>query len=96
MLVQKSDVHLLNLDAMFSGQRVWAQVRYRQSLEEATVWLSDWGMIFSFNQPQRAIAEGQFIAFYEKLNENDFRLVGSGPMSWLRSEMLNPVFIPSV
>ncbi len=96
VLVQKNDVHLLNSDAMYSGQRVWAQVRYRQVLERATVWLSDWGVIFTFDHPQRAIAEGQFIAFYEKLNENDFRLMGSGAMSWLRSEMLNPVFIPSV
>lgn len=96
VLVQKNDVHLLNQDKMFSGKRVWAQVRYRQTLELATVWISDWGLIFSFDETQRAIAEGQFIAFYEKLNKNDYRLIGSGVMSRLKPEMLNPVFIPFV
>jgi tRNA-specific 2-thiouridylase len=84
VLVQFKDLHLLNGDKLFSGERVWAQVRYRQTLEQATIWISDWGVIFCFDDPQRAIAEGQFVAFYQKLNESDFRLIGSGAMSWLK------------
>ncbi len=83
VLVQKKDLHLLNADELHSGQHVWAQVRYRQTLEQATIWISDWGVIFCFDKPQRAIAEGQFVAFYQKVNESDFRLIGSGAMSWL-------------
>jgi tRNA-specific 2-thiouridylase len=82
-LVQKQDLHLLNADELHSGQRIWAQVRYRQALEPATVWMSEWGVIFCFDAPQRAIAEGQFVAFYQRLNDADYRLMGSGAMSWL-------------
>lgn len=95
ILVNQKDLQLLNGERLFSGQRVWAQVRYRQTLELATLWISDWGIIFHFDAPQRAIAEGQFLAFYTKLNEHDYRLMGSGVMSWLGTEMLKPVFIPA-
>ena len=84
VLVQKKDLHLLNADDLHSGQHVWAQVRYRQTLEQATIWISDREVVFCFTQPQRAIAEGQFVAFYQKMNESDFRLLGSGAMTWLK------------
>lgn len=94
VMVARNEIHLLNNDAIFSGQQIWAQVRYRQKLERATLWLSDWGTIFFFDQPQRAIAEGQFVSFFEEVGPGDYRLIGSGAMSWLNHNLLNPIFIP--
>ncbi len=55
---------------------VMARIRYRQSLEKATLYQIDSGLYVVFENPQSAITEGQFVAWY--LNDE---LVGSGVIS---------------
>src|SRR5690606_27831385 len=63
----------LNVDETMS---VMARIRYRQPLQKATLYKVDGGLYVEFEQPQSAITEGQFVAWY--LNEE---LVGSGVIS---------------
>ncbi|WP_417857044.1 tRNA 2-thiouridine(34) synthase MnmA [Xanthomarina gelatinilytica] len=55
---------------------VMARIRYRQPLQKATLYQVDSGMYVEFQEPQSAITEGQFVAWY--LNDE---LVGSGVIS---------------
>lgn len=55
---------------------VMARIRYRQPLQKATLHQVDSGMYVEFQEPQSAITEGQFVAWY--LNDE---LVGSGVIS---------------
>ena len=55
---------------------VIARIRYRQPLQKATLHQVDSGMYVEFQEPQSAITEGQFVAWY--LNDE---LVGSGVIS---------------
>jgi tRNA-uridine 2-sulfurtransferase len=58
----------------FAGQKLQARIRYRQPLAECSVSLLDkGGLTVAFEHPQRAVAPGQFIAFY--VGEE---LIGSG------------------
>jgi len=63
----------LNIDETLD---VLARIRYRQSLEKATLYKAESGLYVSFEKPQSAITEGQFVAWY--LNDE---LVGSGVIS---------------
>lgn len=63
----------LNVDETMS---VMARIRYRQPLQKATLYKVDSGLYVEFEQPQSAITEGQFVAWY--LNDE---LVGSGVIS---------------
>lgn len=63
----------LNLD---ETMQVMARIRYRQPLQNATLYKVDSGLYVEFEQPQSAITEGQFVAWY--LNEE---LLGSGVIS---------------
>lgn len=69
-----------NLEAHV-GQKIKARIRYRQPLQECTIEKIEDGQVFvSFKEPQRAIAPGQFVAFYvpRKLEgEEVFELIGS-------------------
>ena len=56
--------------------QVMARIRYRQTLEKATLHKVDSGLYIEFENPQSSIAEGQFAAWY--LNDE---LVGSGVIS---------------
>jgi tRNA-specific 2-thiouridylase len=56
--------------------KVQARIRYRQTLEEATLYQFEEGLFIEFKNPQSAIAEGQFAAWY--LEEE---LLGSGVIS---------------
>lgn len=61
-----------------------ARIRYRQTLEEVELHHNENGFYFFFQQPQRAIAPGQFIAWYGSSNEYNSsakQLLGSGRMS---------------
>ncbi|MEN9393830.1 MAG: hypothetical protein RL362_51 [Bacteroidota bacterium] len=61
-----------------------ARIRYRQTLEEMELHKSEDGYYFFFQQPQRAIAPGQFIAWYKASGGFDtltMHLLGSGRMS---------------
>ena len=76
LFVKKEEVHWLREDLrMVTGQemQVLARIRYRQPLEKATIFAVQEGIYIAFNNPQTAIAEGQFVAWYK-----DNELLGSG------------------
>ncbi|MGB3607725.1 tRNA 2-thiouridine(34) synthase MnmA [Psychroserpens sp.] len=60
----------LNTDQMM---KVKARIRYRQVLENATLYKVKYGLYVEFEHPQTAITEGQFVAWYL-----EDELVGSG------------------
>ena len=79
LLVKTNEVHWLREDLRMSvgeQKEVLARIRYRQPLEKAILYAEAEGMYVLFNQPQSAIAEGQFVAWYAG-NE----LLGSGVIS---------------
>lgn len=68
LFVPKEDIHWIREDkAIAPGQQVRYQVRirYRQPLTGATLIMKENGLYVLFDQPQRGIASGQFIAWYE-------------------------------
>lgn len=58
------------------SMEVEARIRYRQPLEKATLYKVNKGIYVEFENPQSAIQEGQFVAWYK--NEE---LLGSGVIS---------------
>lgn len=79
LFVEKSEVHWIRTDlALANGKTmdVLARIRYRQPLQKATLHQFENGMYVSFEEPQSAITEGQFVAWY--LGDE---LVGSGVIS---------------
>ncbi len=56
--------------------KVMARIRYRQPLEKATLYKVENGLFVEFENPQSAIQEGQFVAWYR-----DEELLGSGVIS---------------
>ncbi|NNC50060.1 MAG: tRNA 2-thiouridine(34) synthase MnmA [Flaviramulus sp.] len=58
------------------SMKVTARIRYRQALENATLYKVDSGLYVEFENYQSAITEGQFVAWY--LNDE---LIGSGVIS---------------
>lgn len=55
---------------------VLARIRYRQPLEKATLYKVENGLFVEFKNPQSAIQEGQFVAWYQ-----EEELLGSGVIS---------------
>ena len=79
LFVEKSEVHWIRTDlALANGgtMDVMARIRYRQPLQKATLYQFENGMYVAFEEPQSAITEGQFVAWY--LADE---LVGSGVIS---------------
>jgi tRNA-uridine 2-sulfurtransferase len=79
LLVQPSEVHWVRTDLELKigeSLQVMARIRYRQNLENATLYATTEGLYVAFESPQSAITEGQFVAWYL---ENE--LVGSGVIS---------------
>ncbi len=77
--VKPSEIHWIRKDlALKSGEtlEVMARIRYRQALQKATLYQFESGLYVSFEEPQSAITEGQFVAW----NIGD-ELVGSGVIS---------------
>jgi tRNA-specific 2-thiouridylase len=68
----REDLRLTNGETM----KVMARVRYRQALQKATLYQFESGLYVSFDEPQSAITEGQFVAW-----NIDDELVGSGVIS---------------
>ena len=68
----REDLKLQNGDSM----KVKARIRYRQPLESATLYQFEEGFYIEFENPQSAIAEGQFAAWYL-----EDELIGSGVIS---------------
>jgi tRNA-specific 2-thiouridylase len=74
--VNNHEVHWIREDMKLSnGQslEVMARIRYRQALQKATVYQFESGMYVNFEEPQSAITEGQFVAWY--IHDE---LIGSG------------------
>jgi len=79
LFIEKSEVHWIREDlALANGEtmEVMARIRYRQPLQKAVLHQFEDGMYVSFEEPQSAITEGQFAAWY--LNDE---LIGSGVIS---------------
>ena len=79
LFVTNEEVHWVREDLKLKideSLRVTARIRYRQRLEEATLFQTVSGLYVIFDNPQWAIAEGQFVAWYQ-----GDELLGSGVIS---------------
>ncbi len=79
LYVTKQETHWVRPDLCLQEDEtmdVMARIRYRQSLEKATLYQTVSGLYVIFENPQSAITEGQFVAWYR----ND-ELIGSGVIS---------------
>ena len=79
LFIEKSEIHWIREDlALANGQTfaVMARIRYRQPLQKAILHQFESGMYVKFEEPQSAITEGQFVAWYL-----EDELVGSGVIS---------------
>ena len=77
--IQSSEIHWIREDLRLdSGQsmQVLARIRYRQELQEATLFQFETALYVVFKQPQSAITPGQFVAW--NVGEE---LIGSGVIS---------------
>ena len=77
--IGNSEVHWVREDLKLKNGEsmdVMARIRYRQTLEKATIYQFEDGFFMEFENPQSAIAEGQFAAWYI-----DDELIGSGVIS---------------
>lgn len=79
LFVMKDEIHWLRADLRLkAGEKSTyiARIRYRQPLQTATLYMEELGLYVIFDQPQKAIAAGQFVAWYHK-----DELIGSGVIS---------------
>lgn len=76
LLVVPKDIHWIRPDLLMKAgeERMYtAQIRYRQDPEPATLFMHQDGLYILFDQSQKAIAAGQFVAWYD-----GDELIGSG------------------
>ncbi|MBO6515969.1 MAG: tRNA 2-thiouridine(34) synthase MnmA [Bacteroidia bacterium] len=79
LFIDSNELHWVRNDlALAPGEEMTClcRIRYRQPLQEATLRMSEEGLYISFKTAQKAIAAGQFAAWY--LNDE---LIGSGVIS---------------
>lgn len=79
LFVSNEELHWIREDlALIEGEimSVSARIRYRQPLENATLYKVDSGLYVEFENNQSAITEGQFVAWYL-----EDELLGSGVIS---------------
>jgi len=79
LFVSNEELHWVREDLQLQvdeTMNVMARIRYRQALQKATLYKVDSGLYVEFQEPQSAITEGQFVAWY--LQDE---LVGSGVIS---------------
>jgi tRNA-specific 2-thiouridylase len=79
LFVKGPEVHWIREDLRLQPnetRQVMARIRYRQPLEKAKLHQFESGMYVTFENPQSAITEGQFVAWYE-----GEELLGSGVIS---------------
>lgn len=79
LLVLNEELHWVRQDlALKIGEsmKVLARIRYRQNLQEATLFMVKEGIYVDFVNKQSAITEGQFVAWYL-----EDELIGSGVIS---------------
>ncbi|NAS12024.1 tRNA 2-thiouridine(34) synthase MnmA [Poritiphilus flavus] len=76
LFVSDEELHWVRTDlalASDESMRVRARIRYRQPLQSAELHKIDGGLYVDFEEPQSAITEGQFVAWYL-----EDELIGSG------------------
>ncbi|WP_417351643.1 tRNA 2-thiouridine(34) synthase MnmA [Flavobacterium alkalisoli] len=79
LFIKGKEVHWVREDlTLKDGETmdVMVRIRYRQPLQKATLHMFEDGMYIAFSEPQSAITEGQFAAWYI-----DDELIGSGVIS---------------
>ncbi|MGB0777376.1 MAG: tRNA 2-thiouridine(34) synthase MnmA [Flavobacteriaceae bacterium] len=79
LVVSNEEIHWIREDLTLKNgesMEVLARIRYRQPLEKANLLKTEKGLYVKFDNPQSAIQEGQFVAWYLK-----DELVGSGVIS---------------
>jgi tRNA-uridine 2-sulfurtransferase len=79
LFIANNELHFIRQDLALKNEetmKVMARIRYRQPLQLATLHQFEIGMFVEFQEPQSAITEGQFVAFYI-----DDELIGSGVIS---------------
>ncbi|OQD42621.1 tRNA 2-thiouridine(34) synthase MnmA [Croceivirga radicis] len=79
LFVNETEMHWVREDlklAIDETMTVSARIRYRQPLQEATLYRVTGGLFVDFKVPQSAITEGQFVAWY-----HGEELIGSGVIS---------------
>lgn len=79
LFVREKDIHWIRPDlelGVGEEMRVHSRIRYRQDLQESELFRSADGLYVSFAEPQSAISEGQFVAWYD-----GEELLGSGVIS---------------
>ena len=79
LFIHNTELHWIRKDLELKNDEsieVMARIRYRQPLQKAKLYKTDSGLYIEFENPQSAITEGQFAAWY--LGEE---LVGSGVIS---------------
>ena len=79
LFVKNGELHWVRPDLTLKtgeAMQVRARIRYRQTLEKATIYKVDSGLYVDFEHMQSAIMEGQFVAWYL-----DDELIGSGVIS---------------
>lgn len=79
LFVKNEDLHWIREDlelAQDETMQVKARIRYRQALENATIYKVSSGLYVEFQNKQSAITEGQFVAWYL-----EDELIGSGVIS---------------
>jgi tRNA-specific 2-thiouridylase len=79
LFIKADEVHWIREDLRLNTnqqKQVTARIRYRQPLEKATLHQYEAGMYVVFENPQSAITQGQFVAWYD-----GEELLGSGVIS---------------
>ncbi|MEM6686195.1 MAG: aminomethyltransferase beta-barrel domain-containing protein, partial [Bacteroidota bacterium] len=79
LFVSDEELHWVRKDLALqpdASMEVMARIRYRQPLQKAVVYKIEGGAYVDFENPQSAITEGQFVAWYI-----DDELIGSGVIS---------------
>ena len=79
LFVTNDDIHWIRKDMSLKdgeSMKVLARIRYRQALENATLYRVEEGLYVDFEKDQSAITEGQFVAWYK-----EDELLGSGVIS---------------
>ena len=79
LFVKKEEIHWVRIDLQLNvdeSMEVMARIRYRQPLQKATLHRTVSGLYVIFEKDQSAIAEGQFVAWYQ-----GDELLGSGVIS---------------
>jgi len=68
LFVQEEEIHWIREDLEIEIDEtldVDARIRYRQPLEKASLYRVEGGLYVIFDNPQSAISEGQFVAWYD-------------------------------